>query len=234
MKPIVHLLWLPGKNCHHETAYWFGVAGADARIILLNQVLSGKVKLSECDLLCFCGGFGWGDDIRSGIISAIDLMYRNPLVDEMEIMLERRVPMIGICNGFQELACTGLLNGNFRNPTIMLDYNQSATFEHWVNTRVVLHHHYGCIWTEGLDGYGFRAPLAHCEGVPVFLGKGEPDWHVAATYGTYEGVADYPASPNGSPIAGLSYDNIFAIMPHPERNAFEGLSIFKNGVNAVK
>lgn len=232
MKPIMHLLYLPGKNCHFETAYWFGIAGADVRIVLLNQALSGKVKLSDCDLFGLCGGFGWNDDFRSGVITAIDLMY--PLGNDMEIMLERKVPIIGICNGFQDLARTGLLNGRFRNPTIMIDHNQSATFEHWKNTKVVLHHHDGCAWTDGLDGYEFRAPVAHAEGVPVYLGEGEPNWQIAATYGSYKGESDYPQSPNGSPIAGLSYGNIFCMMPHPERNAPEGLPIFQNGVKAVK
>lgn len=232
MKPIVHILWLPGKNCHHETAFLFKEAGADPRIILLNRALSGKVKLSDCDLFVLGGGFGWNDDIRSGVISAIDLMY--PLGEEMEIMLERKVPMLGICNGFQELVCTGLINGNFRHPTIMLDHNRSVTYEHWVTTKVVFHHHPGCVWTEDLDGYTAEFPVAHGEGVPVYLGKGTPDWQVAATYGSYEGVTDYPVSPNGSPIAGLSHGNIFGLMPHPERNRKSGIFIFRNGVKAVK
>lgn len=232
MRPRTHILWLPGKNCHHETAYLFNEAGADSRIILLNEALKGKIKLSDCDLFVLVGGFGWNDDIRSGVISAIDLMY--PLGDEVEIMLERGVPMLGICNGFQELVCAGLINGDFRNPTIMLDYNQSATYEHWINTKVVIHHHPGCVWTKNLDGCKFRFPVAHTEGVPVYLGKGKPDWQVAATYGTYEGVTDHPASPNGNSIAGLSFGNIMGLMPHPERNRKEGILMFRNGVNAVK
>jgi len=237
MKPKVNILWVPGTNCHEETAFAFKLAGGDPHIVLLNRAIKGKEKLSDCDIFCLPGGFGFGDHIRSGVIKAIDLVYR--FRDQMLLLVEKKVPMIGICNGMQDLAASGLLNGKLGEPTILMDLNQSTRFEHWSNVKVVIHHNLGCPWTESLDGLEMLLPVAHGEGRPVSLEK-EPVWKIAATYGSYEGSAEYSISPNGSKIAGISFDEIFAMMPHPERRVMkrqggeEGLLIFKNGVNAVR
>jgi phosphoribosylformylglycinamidine synthase len=232
MKPIAHILYFSGVNCHHETKFALEQAGADARIILLNRVLQKKDRLSDCDLHVLAGGFGNGDHIRSGVIAAIDIVHR--LREEYERMIERGVPILGICNGFQDVTASGLLGGVLGEPTILMDHNEVATFQHWMNTRVVLHHNPGCVWTEGLDGLEVRMPSAHGEGQPENLRPdAPPNWSVAGTYGTFEGVSDYPISPNGSPIAGIHQKNVTAFMPHPERNLKEGILIFRAGVCAV-
>jgi phosphoribosylformylglycinamidine (FGAM) synthase-like amidotransferase family enzyme len=237
MKPWVNILWVPGTNCHHETAHAFKLAGGDPHIILLNRVIAGKERLSNCDLFCLPGGFGNGDHIRAGFIKAIDLVYR--FNDQMLEIVEKKIPAIGICNGMQDLASAGLLNGDLGNPAILMDMNESTRFEHWQNLPVVFHSSPGCPWTEGLDNEEMLLPGAHGEGSPVILNN-KAEWHIAATYGSYEGETKYPISPNGSRIAGISYGVIFGLMPHPERRVekrqggTDGLRIFQNGINAVK
>lgn len=237
MKPRVNILWTPGTNCHEETAHAFKLAGGEPHLVLLNRAITGKEKLSDCDIFCLPGGFSFGDHIRAGWIQALDLV--NCFSDQIRLMLEKQIPLLGICNGMQVLAATGLLNGELGKPTILMDLNKSGRFEHWQNIKIVLHHNPGCLWTEGLDGATMLLPVAHGEGRPVDLG-GQANWHIAATYGTYEGETSYPVSPNGSHIAGLNQGVIFGLMPHPERRVekkqsnTDGLVIFKNGLRAVK
>ena len=235
--PLTHILWVPGTNCHEETAHAFKLAGGNPNIALLNRVIAGKEKLSDCDIFCLPGGFGWGDHIRSGWIKSLDLVYR--FGDQMLMILGKRIPLMGTCNGMQDLASAGLLNGELGNPTILMDINESTRFEHWRNTKIVIHHNPGCPWTEGLDGAEMILPVAHGEGRPISLSE-KADWNIASTYGSKEGETKYPLSPNGSSMAGISHGVIFAQMPHAERKVqksqggTDGLIIFQNGVKAVK
>jgi len=237
MRPWVNIFWGPGTNCHKETAHAFKLAGGDPHIVLRNRVISGKDVLSDCDLFCLPGGFIDGDHIRSGFIMAIDMVNR--FRDQMLLLMEKKIPMLGICNGMQDLAASGLLNGDLGNPAILMDMNESTRFEHWQNLRVVFHHNPGCPWTENLDGEEMYLPGAHGEGRPVILNN-RAKWNIAVTYGSAGGETKYPVSPNGSRIAGISHGVIFAMMPHPERRVekrqggTDGLRIFQNGINAVK
>ncbi|MBI2459384.1 MAG: phosphoribosylformylglycinamidine synthase subunit PurQ [Parcubacteria group bacterium] len=132
-----------------------------------------------------------------------------------------------------------MLNHELGKPTILMDLNESVKFEHWQNTKVVIHHNSDCPWTKGLDGVEMLLPVAHGEGRPLSL-NGQAIYNIAATYGTYEGKTKYPVSPNGSHIAGVSNGLILGMMPHPERRVekrqggADGLIIFKNGIKAVK
>jgi len=237
MKPIANILWWPGTNCHHETMYAFELVGAKPHLSLINRLISGKENLYECDILFFPGGFSRGDHIRAAAIPAIEMQYR--LGDQLQRVIERGIPIGGSCNGFQIMACLGLFNNEIGNPKVLLDMNKSATFEHWWKIAVYLHHHPGCPWTDGLDGMRIVMPSAHGEGLVVGA-PGEQIWKVAATYGSPEGVTDYPKSPNGGKVAGICYRNYFAAMPHFERALFDqggkphGLLVFEAAVRSVR
>jgi len=235
-KPWANVLWAPGKNCHMEMLKAFEDAGANPHLVLINRLISGKEKLSDCDLFGDPGGFGWGDHIRAGWIQAIDFVYR--FGDQIMLMVKKKIPMLGVCNGFQDFTAAGILGGKLGEPGILMDTNSIATFQHWTDTKVIIHDPGDCVWLSGLDRMAMFLPSSHGEGRVVELAKRV--WHIAATYGTYEGQSDYPISPNGSRVAGISQGNIFALMPHPERKIFkrvhggnEGLLIFKNAVRAV-
>ncbi|MEK7073469.1 MAG: phosphoribosylformylglycinamidine synthase subunit PurQ [Patescibacteria group bacterium] len=239
-KPTVCVLWFPGTNCHQEMKRAFEMAGANVQIVLLQEIINGRRTLTDCDIIGFPGGFSFGDHFGSGRVAAFDLVSR--FADQLRAAREKHVLMLGVCNGFQILVAAGLLpgDGEIGTPTALLDANLSARFEHWSETKVVLRDPGNSLWTRGLDGREVIMPVAHAEG--RLVGPTPERWRVMATYGTPEGTADYPASPNGSPIAGIcdASGEVCGLMPHPERriNALHGgdggLAIFEAGVNAVR
>lgn len=240
MKPTVFVLWFPGTNCHRETARAFAAVGASPVIVLLNDLIARRVTLTDCDLLAFPGGFSFGDHFGSGRVAAFELVSR--FRDQLAAAREQRIPMLGVCNGFQVLVAAGLLPGDGApgEPTALLDHNATARFEHWRETRVVLRDPGGCLWTRGLDGVEVAMPVAHGEG--RLVGPHPERWRVMARYGSAAGTTAYPASPNGSPIAGICDPSgaICGLMPHPERRVSAlhggegGLALFRNGVDAVR
>jgi phosphoribosylformylglycinamidine synthase subunit PurQ / glutaminase len=231
-KPLVFILWMPGVNCHLETKYAFEKVGANVRIVTIFQVIRGKVNLLDCDILVLAGGFSWGDHIRAGVIAAMDFIFR--LRPVFQVMLDQDRPIIGICNGFQDLAHSGLLDRNLGNPTFLLDRNLSGNYEH-LKVRVFIHHHPGCVWTEGLDGMELEEVTAFGEGCKVILApEDQCTWKVAATYGSLEGVSDYPRSPCGDSAAAICNRNVFGWFPHGERRLDDYYPVYENGVRAVR
>ena len=236
MKPLAMIPWFPGTNCHHEMARAFEASGARVEIVQYTKLLNHTVSLTEADLVGLAGGFSFGDHIRSGAIAACDLVWL--LRDQLEALRARRIPILGVCNGFQILVEAGLLpgDGKIGDHAAVLDTNLSGRFEHWTQIPIYFRHD-GCVWTNGLDGVSFTLPVAHGEGrlVPA----ASPDYHVVATYGSLAGDAN--KSPNGSPIAGICSPDglVMGMMPHPERRidklrgGEQGLAIFRAGVGAV-
>ncbi len=237
-KPRALIPLFRGTNCHDESAYAFQKAGARPMIRTIADLLKRPKSFCETDLIALVGGFSEGDHFGSGRLAALELCLR--FQDQLLEALERKIPIIGICNGFQKLAAMGLLpgTGGLGNPTAILDFNTSGRFEHRHSVRLVLHDAGGCVWTNGLDGMEIEVPVGHGEGRPKF----QEEVLVTATYGTFEGDASLAASPNGSAIAGICDPTrlIMGMMPHPERRVEEvhggtdGLLIFQAGVNAVR
>ena len=64
-----------GINSEMETAYANRLAGADATIAHVNDVIDGLVKIEDYQILNFPGGFSYGDDLGSGKAFANKLMY---------------------------------------------------------------------------------------------------------------------------------------------------------------
>ncbi len=241
--PRALVLYAPGTNCHHETVYALELAGARAQLAFLNTVLQGAQNLAHCDILVLPGGFGFGDHLGAGRILAADLVHRCP--GQLEEIRDRGVLVLGICNGFQVLVEAGLLPGSATPGSRLaaLGRNASNRFEHWGTTRIFFKQPEGrdpCPWVQWLAGESGVLPVAHGEGRPVFA-PGAP-CRAVATYGSPEGVAEYPASPNGSPIAGIcnASGRIMGLMPHPERRVGKlhggdfGLKLFRAGVRAAQ
>jgi phosphoribosylformylglycinamidine synthase len=240
-KPRVKILYAPGINCHHETADAFRRVGAEPKFSHLFDLILGKERLRDCDLLTIPGGFAFGDHAGAGRVLAIDLIHK--IRDQLVETLERKIPILGICNGFQALAHTGLLpDGNaFGIPRVFLDRNRSAVFESRMTTVFVQES--PCLWTRGLAGRILRIPVGHGEG-RLFITGDWDDRQTVLRFGLAEGSEEYPDNPNGSPggRAGICDPSgrIFGLMPHPERAIYpwleseDGLTIFQSGVDAVK
>lgn len=241
-KPRVKVLYAPGTNCHFETVDAFRLAGAGAEVCnLTDDLIRGKEKLSDCDLLALPGGFSFGDHMAAGRIEALDLVHR--LKDQLDGVRQKRIPIIGICNGFQVLVNTGLLpgDGGLGRPSAVVDRNRSSVFEsRWVTLFV---QKTNCVWTKGLEGKALTVPVGHGEGRLIMPEKRDGSQTVFR-YGAMEGTMAYPDNPNGSPLgrAGICdpTGTVLGLMPHPERAIYEwlgskdGLCIFETGVKAVK
>lgn len=246
MKPKVLVLKADGTNRDEEMAYAFKVAGGDPEIIHINELRSGKIKLSDFQILALPGGFAYGDDIVSGKILAIELTAF--LGSEMKKFIERPdTAIIGVCNGFQVLVRTGLLP--FRNigeMDVTLTNNDSGHFEcRWV--RIKVNQKNTSKFLSGFDDEIMWLPIAHGEGKfftdEKTLKRVEENNLV---------VFRYIDNPNGSlnDIVGVTdiTGRILGMMPHPEcfvrkeqhpnwrrrKVKVDGLPIFENIVKFVK
>ena len=242
MRPRVHVLYAPGTNCHHETMDAFRLAGAEPSLChLTDDLISHKIKLTDCDILAIPGGFSFGDHLAAGRIFSIDLINR--LRNQLLEARQKSIPIIGICNGFQVLINTGLLpgNGEIGQAKGLLDRNNSAVFEsRWVDLYV---QKVNCIWINKLSGQCLRMPTAHGEG-RLLLSDDFNMQQAALRYGSFSGTENYPQNPNGSPggLAGITdpSGHILGLMPHPERAIYswlgsdDGLKIFMAGVAEIK
>ena len=111
-KPSVLLPIAPGTNRNAELAIAFEAAGAATEQVPLQAIRSGAVKLADHQLLALPGGFSYGDALGAGRLLGLDLA--GWFADQLNEAVEREMPIIGICNGFQALVKAGLLPGDQR------------------------------------------------------------------------------------------------------------------------
>jgi phosphoribosylformylglycinamidine synthase II/phosphoribosylformylglycinamidine synthase I len=250
----VLVLHANGTNRDREAALACELAGAQAEIVHVNQLLAGERRLLDYHMLVVPGGFSYGDDLGAGTLWALDLRHR--LGDDVARFVASGRPVLGICNGFQALVKAGLLPGADWRPgrerSVTLAPNALAHFEcRWVYLKP--NPHSPCLFTTGLEDLIY-CPVAHGEG--RFATRDDETLAAIAAEGlaalTYVDAAGqpagYPANPNGSAggIAGLCNPagNVLGLMPHPEDHIFPwhhprwqrgeagmiGLRLFANGV----
>jgi len=239
----------PGANCDIETAHALEKVGAKSTRIHVNELVAGREKILDYDILALPGGFSYGDDIAGGKILSV---HMSKIFADMKKFIADKRPVIGICNGFQVLTLMGFLpdNKNFEHTTSLTDNDCGTFISKWVQLKV--NKKSPCIFTKDLPNY-IELPIAHGEGKLVvkdnkILSEIKKNNLAALTY------AD---NPNGSvlDIAALTNKdgNVFGLMPHPERfieaihhpawtrsEVMElmekpaGLQIFENAVKYVK
>ena len=236
-KPKIAVITGYGINSDYELAHSFGLAGGDARRVHINDLIAGRPSLGEFDIVAVPGGFSFGDHIASGRIFANKL--KNALAEELHRAVDRKIPMIGICNGFQVLVKLGILPGVSSarfEQTATLTYNDSGKYEdRWCHLKAAgLSGSPGdsvspCIWTRGITR--IYLPVRHGEGkfIPgsdealrALRENGQVCLRYCGPAGEDLGEekAAYPLNPNGSTdhIAGICSSDglIFGLMPHPE------------------
>lgn len=251
-KPRVLIFSGYGLNTEDETKYAFELAGAEADIVHINDIIARPAILKQAQIIVFPGGFSYGDDTGSG--KAYGNRVKHHLGEALQKFLSRDTLMLGICNGFQIITNVGILPG-------ALIANDAARYIcRWVDLEVKGN----SPWLAGIKTLSI--PIAHGEGKyfapPETLEKLKSEDSIALRYlgGETSKYMNLPANPNGSleNIAGITgYDGRFlGLMPHPERavrftqlphwtNLREsysrqgltlpsegpGLQIFKNAVN---
>ncbi len=232
--PRVLVLRAPGTNCDKETAFAFEQAGGAARPTHVRELLGDPQLLAEHQILCVPGGFSYGDDIASGRILGNQL--REQLADALLEFRDAGKLVLGICNGFQVLMKTGLLDiDDAAGPQATLAWNDSGHYEaRWVVLAVAPGN---CVFLQGVEQLDL--PVAHAEG--RFLVRDQAVLDDLASSGRLvlryaaRGLdtparpqlvpaVPYPANPNGASadVAGLcdTTGRVLGLMPHPERFIF--------------
>jgi phosphoribosylformylglycinamidine synthase len=117
-----------GLNCEQETAEAFVLAGGEASIVHINDLIAKPAILKRFQILAIPGGFSYGDDLGSGKAYANKL--NNHLKKYLAEFAAKDKLIIGICNGFQILTNLGLLPG-------VLTFNDNNRYtDRWVDIKI--------------------------------------------------------------------------------------------------
>ncbi|MDC0887144.1 phosphoribosylformylglycinamidine synthase subunit PurQ [Altererythrobacter sp.] len=194
------VITFPGSNCDRDMAVALQLASGTAPI----RVWHGDAALPErLDFIALPGGFSYGDYLRSGAMAA-----NSPITRSVVEQAGRGVPVLGVCNGFQVLAESGLLPGALMRNARQTFICRTAELE--VSNVETL-------FTSGYAaGQKIHIPVAHHDGNYFAdddtLDRLEGDGRVAFRY---------TDNLNGSQrdIAGIlnAGGNVLGMMPHPER-----------------
>lgn len=225
--PRVLVLRSPGANCDEETAEAFRLAGATPERVHVNRLLERPALLGDYQVLCVPGGFSYGDDIAAGRVLGNQL--RRHLADACQKFRDDGNLALGVCNGFQVLIKTGLLDvDDADGPLATLTWNDHGRYEaRWVTVRATPG---ACVFLRGVES--MELPIAHAEGkiaarddaaLRTLVDGGRVVLRYAASGadGPTDEPLPFPANPNGSTAnaAGLtdSTGRVLGLMPHPER-----------------
>ena len=220
-----HVIVFPGSNCDRDIAVSIKNISGNAPEMVWHK----ETSINTSDLIVVPGGFSYGDYLRCGAIAST-----SPIMKDVFKKANDGVPVIGICNGFQILIESSLLDGALmRNESLSFickdifikSKNNSSIFTK--NTNIA------------------KMPIAHNEGNYFVssdqLKKIQDNEQIAFQYCDQNGNVDNASNPNGSlkNIAGVlnKQKNVLGMMPHPERAAEkilgcdDGKSIFESFVN---
>ena len=206
----IGVVTFPGSNSDVDSLNALTVAGVDA-VTLWHE----SPDLAGVSAIVLPGGFSYGDYLRAGVIARF-----SPVMRSVKDFAATGGYVLGICNGFQVLAESGLVPG-------ALLRNRSIRFAgRLVNIKP---DRLDSPFTRAATGAPIRVPVAHGEGCyfadDATLDQLERDGQVLFRYvhdaGTPALDPDDPANPNGSlrAIAGVcnAAGNVAGLMPHPER-----------------
>ena len=211
----------PGSNCDHDA--WYATSrnlGHEAQYLWHHDT---DLKGSDCVILP--GGFSYGDYLRCGAMA-----NQSKIMGAIKAHAAKGGAVLGICNGFQVLAESGLLPGALmRNAGLKFVCKPVAlTVE---ETQSTFTRKYSA-------GQTVTFPVAH----------GEGNYYADdATLDRLEGegrvVLRYQNNPNGSArnIAGILNEkrNVLGMMPHPERvvdpitGGTDGRALFQSLIEAL-
>jgi phosphoribosylformylglycinamidine synthase I len=217
----VGVVVFPGSNCDHDA--WFAVSnnlGQKAEFIWHDAASVGDV-----DAVILPGGFAYGDYLRCGAIAKF-----SPVMQSIRNFAADGGLVLGICNGFQILAESGLLPGALvRNRGLKFICKRLPLRVETTNSPFT---------AEAAKGQRLVMPIAHGEGCFIADDRTLDQLEVEDRV-----VLRYLENPNGSmrAIAGIVNEqrNVMGLMPHPERvteplmGSSDGLVILQSMVSYV-
>ena len=197
----------PGSNCDRD------IAVALEKMQFKNKMVWHKeTSLPKTDLIVIPGGFSYGDYLRSGAIAG-----KSVIINEVIKAANDGCLVLGICNGFQILTETGLLNGTLLRNKNLKFINRDVNIK-VINNKTKFSSKYKL-------NQVLKINIAHNEG-NYFTNKNHLDELkkedlIAFKYCDETGNINNHSNPNGSieNIAGIfnAKKNILGMMPHPER-----------------
>lgn len=207
------VLRAPGINCDEETVHAWRLTGGRCDLLHLDRLIESRSRLDQYDIVTIPGGFSYGDDLAAGRIFAVKLRR---VADELREFVDRGGLVLGICNGFQVLVQTGLLNARGDHPAALAP-NSGGRFENrWVSVAATTDR---CVFLE--RGRTYFLPIAHAEGRFAAGAGVTPDPQLVALRYMDGPRRVGPVNPNGSllDVAALTdaTGRILGMMPHPER-----------------
>jgi phosphoribosylformylglycinamidine synthase I len=197
-----------GSNCDRDVHHVLqDVCGVDTDLVWYKERLTRTY-----DAVVIPGGFSYGDYLRAGAIAA-----RTPIMEDILRHARGGGLVLGICNGAQIGAESGLVPG-------MFTINEYPKFIcEWAYLRV---ENTGSPFTRMYEtGEVIRIPVAHKEGrfvaSPDVLRRLEDEGRIAFRFCSPSGEITSESNPNGSlhNITGIlgERQNVLVMMPHPER-----------------
>ncbi|MDY6221667.1 MAG: phosphoribosylformylglycinamidine synthase [Candidatus Alectryocaccobium sp.] len=247
-RPRVLIPAFPGTNCEYDSAKAVADAGAEPKIIVINNLSSSGIQasteefakeLKNSQIVFIPGGFSGGDE-PDGSGKFITAFFRNAAIKEnvTDLLENRDGLMCGICNGFQALIKLGLvpygkiIDTDASCPT--LTFNTIGRHQsRIVRTRIASNKSPWLSYTNVGDIYS--VPISHGEG--RFLADEElikelaANGQIATQYVDLDGNAttDVHFNTNNSmyAIEGITSPDgrVFGKMGHSER---VGSSLYKN------
>ncbi len=247
-RPKVLIPVFPGTNCEFDSAKAMDDAGAESKIMVINNLSADGIarsveefakELKTAQMVFIPGGFSGGDE-PDGSGKFITAFFRNAAVKEQVTALleDRDGLMCGICNGFQALIKLGLvpygkiMDADESMPT--LTFNTIARHQsRIVRTRIASNMSPWLADTNVGDIY--NVPISHGEG--RFLADEKTilelakNGQIATQYVDFSGEAtnDIHFNPNDSmyAIEGITSPDgrVFGKMGHSERI---GYGLYKN------
>jgi phosphoribosylformylglycinamidine synthase I len=197
-----------GSNCDRDVHHVLeSVCGVDTDLVWYKERLGDRY-----DAVVIPGGFSYGDYLRAGAIAA-----RTPIMADIIDHAGKGGLVMGICNGAQIGAESGLVEGMFtmnRSPKFICE---------WVHLRVETAD--SPFTSAYRTGDVIRIPIAHKEGrfvaSPDVLERMEREDRIAFRFCDELGAVTGDSNPNGSlgNVTGIlgKERNVLVMMPHPER-----------------
>jgi phosphoribosylformylglycinamidine synthase I len=207
----------PGSNCDRDAHDALKRVTGQAPAMVWHQDTALPDGL---DFIMIPGGFSYGDYLRCGAMAS-----RSAIMPAVIAHAATGAPILGVCNGFQILAESGLLPGALmRNAGLNFVCEKAPLTVANSNTR----------FTKSYAGRSdLTIPIAHHDG-----NYNADEETLERIEGEGQVIFRYGRNPNGSvhDIAGVMNEkgNIMGMMPHPERavdanhGGTDGLALFES------